>query len=353
MDFLNEQSKVVRIVIDGTPYLVYRDTSVEGMTREKGFEQVLRRLFLVNGSGTDIYSCIVFYLGLLPSFSWKSDEETLYGFKETLEFSFANLLPHLPLSINDLNKEFGRSRKCLAVEFGNEPDGFNKNKFAYSIQVKDGFFKTGQRIVFKNGVSRKQARREILQILLNAFDENPVTFMRIENLQSSIPLTTKEMLSNLYLLKEEDKVDFVTSPSDPQQIISVKIKAGGIRELEAVDEDTVKSPQMVKNVFGTNIENTTYGTNSPITVNIDEIETVFEALQREIKENPDIKNKKETLISVIELKDELTKGKNPTKVRQSLEKIQSSANWVYKKIISNPIVSGIIADLLMKAAGMK
>lgn len=85
---------------------------------------------------------------------------------------------------------------------------------------------------------------------------------------------------------------------------------------------------MVKNIYGTNIENTTYGANSPITVNIEEIETVFKSFQKEIEGHPDLKPeaKKEVSQVVKELKTEITKTKDQKKVKGLLEKLKGSAN---------------------------
>ena len=194
--------KVAKIIIDGQPFLTFRDTSVEGRMKEGGFGHLLRRLILTETNEKAV-GCIVFYDELLSSYSWKTDEDTLYGSTETLELALANLLPHLPLGINHIKETFSHSSKCVIVEFGRNPDGFSEDKNTYHILLKDNFFKTAQRIVFKDGMSKRLVRREILQILLNAFEENPVTYVRTEDLQASIPVTTKELLFHLHLLKEE------------------------------------------------------------------------------------------------------------------------------------------------------
>ncbi|OGK30320.1 hypothetical protein A3D08_03585 [Candidatus Roizmanbacteria bacterium RIFCSPHIGHO2_02_FULL_43_11] len=107
---------------------------------------------------------------------------------------------------------------------------------------------------------------------------------------------------------------------------------------------------MVKHIYGTNIENTTYGANSPITVKIEEIKTIFQTLQQEIKEDRQLEGKEELSETVNQLENELINSKNPKKVGVLLGKIKASTQWVYQKIISNPIISNIIAELLMKGA---
>jgi len=346
-------STVARIIIDGKPYLVLRDTSVEGMTISGGFGHVLRRLFIEDINGSNLIGCIVFYLDFPSSFSWEANENSLYGSNERLEYSLANLLPHLDIGIKHINEAFKRSgQQCIICNLNGNISGFNEDKINYSIQLKDNFFKTAQELVFKGGVTRKKAKREILTILLNGLEENPNTYILIDNLKSSIPLTTKELFFQLHILKEEDMIDFVASPSDPQKIISVKIKAKGVKELEAESDTGLQYPQMVKQVFGTNIENTTYGPNSPITVSIEQIKTVFDALQKEIQEHPQISNKVELSEIVKELETEITKKENPNKVKELLEKVKVSADWVYTRLINNPIISGIIVDLLIKTTHM-
>ena len=109
--------------------------------------------------------------------------------------------------------------------------------------------------------------------------------MLFENLQASIPLTTKALIFNLNLLKEDDKVDFIISPhSDPPKIVSIKIKSKGIKTLEGEMETTLQSPQMVKNIYGTNIENlTTHGDNSPINISVGDINTALGDITKQIK----------------------------------------------------------------------
>lgn len=343
--------KVARVVFGGHPYIVFRDAGVEGQLRTGGFGKVLRRFIISEANGKDYVGCIVFYLELLTAYSWKSDEDTMYGFSEMLEYSLANLLPHLPLDVVHMKTIFKQSSTCLIYNFDKRPDELSSDKITYSIETKESFFSTAQRIVFGDHISKRQIRREVLQILLNELEESPSTYMKVENLQSSIPVTTKDLLFQLHILKEEDKVDFVTEPSNSQKIISIKIKAKGIRELETEVDVVLKYPQMVKNVYGTNIENTTYGTNSPITVSIDEIETVFEALQKEIKESSSLKNKEVVSKSLTELENQIKKEKNPEKVKSILEELKSSSKWIYDKVVSNPITAGIIVELLMRVGG--
>ncbi len=345
--------KVAKIVIEGKPYLVFQDLDLKnGETLSRRFTHRLRRLILTDLKGVDgeWFGAIEFLYE--PIYTWKSGEDTLYDFGETLEYAFANLLPHLPLDMKNVKKIYDESSAYAFVEFSNKPDGFSEDGITYFIELKGNFFKTAQGIVFKDGMNRKAVRREILQVLSNEFEENG-TALRIEVLQSSIPVTTKELVFNLRLLKEDEKVEIISSPGDPEKIVSVKIKSDGFKELEGEGQTPLQLPQMVKNYYAPHIETKTYGANSPITVNIDEIKTVFATLQKEIKENPELKNKEEVSQTVEELETEVTKTKNPSKVKELLEKLKGSASWVYQKVITNPIVSGIIVEILMKMAKIK
>ena len=162
------------------------------MMKNGGFGHILRRLVLTDSNGLkgEWVGCINFYDELLTAYSWDGKEETGYGFGEMLEYSFANLLPYLPLGIEHIKEVFSHGSTCVAVEFNKNPDGFSEDGITYFIELKDSFFKTAQRIVFRDGVNRKAVRREILQILANEFEENG-TAVKIVILRRSIPVTLK------------------------------------------------------------------------------------------------------------------------------------------------------------------
>ena len=133
------------------------------------------------------------------------------------------------------------------------------------------------------------------------------------------------LIKNLKLLLNEGKIHAVTQVSDPQKLVSVGLEPLTIRELEGDVKPRVKYQSMVKNIYGPNIETTTYGANSPVMINIEEIETVFENIQKEIKENPDVKEeeKKEVSRVVRELEVEITQDKDP---RNAAKKILEEIN---------------------------
>lgn len=342
-------TKPTRIKVKDRPYLVYRDHDADEETFTGSFDKLLRQLLIHDADkpATTI-GCVTFRLGILAAYSWEADEDTNYGKEERRELALANLLPHLQLNINQLREVFGHSYSCLIYSFDKDGDGYKDDRRTYNIQLKDGSLKTSQRIVFPNGVVKKDVEREILQILLNSLEENPGTYMLFEDLQASIPLTTKALIFNLNLLKEDDKVDFVMFPhSDPPKIVSVKIKSKGIKALEGDTETAIQSPQMVKNI-GVNIENLiTHGDNSPINISVGDINTAFGNIIKQI-EGKEFEGKKEVLESVKELQNELGGDKNPKKVKSLMGKIKSKATWVYNLIFKNPVLTAYLTQLLLK-----
>lgn len=347
--------KPTRVRIEGHTVLVYRDPSVEGMTRDGNFHKLLRRLIIHDAETQEAIGCTVFFLGgILSGYSWESKEDTEYGKEAKRELALANLLPHIDFGFTNLKDNYNkRGSHCLIFTFGSDRDGFKDgDPSEYSIQLNDGFLKTAQRLVFPNGLERLHIEKEILQILFNALEENPQTSVLFEDILASIPLTTKTLVMHLNLLHEDKKIDLNMSPhADPPKIVSAKIKSSGIKTLEGEVESPSQSLQMVKNIFGTNIEAASHGPNSPITISVDQVGTFFQNIQREIDAHPDLKfdEKKEISKIVKEIEVEVTKTKDPKKIARLVRKLQSSANWVWQKILLNPYVSGVITELALRS----
>lgn len=341
-------TKVTKIVINNKPYIIYRDREVEGMSKENGsFSHILRRLILSDLDGKWI-GAINFFEDIITAFGQDKSIGSMFGFSEMLEFSFANLLTHLPIDIERITSIFERSLSCFNIEFGSIPDNYDREKDTYSIKLDGNLLNTAQRIVFKDGINRKSIKREILQILLNNLEENPSGYMKIEELESSIPILIKEVIFNLNLLEEEGTVKCTRQFSESNPIINVKITAKGVSELDTSNETLKEKASTVNNYFAPNIVTQTYGSNSPISINLGEITTVFENLKKEIEESEDIQDKNEVINILDELKTEVISKENPNKVQENLNKIKTVGGWVYDKIINNPYISGIIVDLLMR-----
>src|SRR3989344_1453729 len=174
--------KPTRIKVEDHSYLVYRDHDAEEETFTGSFDKLLRQLLIHDADNpSTTIGCVTFRLGILAAYSWETGEDTDYGKEERRELALANILPHLPLGTNRLKEVFGHSYSCLICSFDKDEDGYKDDKRTYNIQMKDGFLKTAQGIVFPNGMIKKDVEREILQILLNSLEENPDTFMLFED----------------------------------------------------------------------------------------------------------------------------------------------------------------------------
>lgn len=342
--------KPIRIEIDRHSYLAYRDFAVEGITMTRTFDKVLRRLLLADtDKPNDVIGCIVFTLGLLSAYSWETDEDTEYGKEEKREITLANLTPHIPMVIKNLEEQYRLGQKCLICAFEQTGGGFDEKEGIYKIQLKDSFFKTAQKIVFPSGLAKKDVQNEILIILKNHRENFPETAMLLEDLQASIPLTTKSLTYHLGILEEEDKILLSNAPhSDPPKIINIKIKAKGINSLEGEKADSFYNTQVVKQIFGTNIENlTTHGNNSPINVTIGDVETVFDNISK-IVGSKEFQDKDEIMAILKDLAKEIKSGKNPKKVKTLSEKIKTKAAWVYNLIFQNPVLTSYLSQILLK-----
>jgi hypothetical protein len=342
------QNKVTRIRIGGEPYIVFRDPKAEGITRNASFSHILRRLLLTN-SDEKLVGAIDFYEDVVIAFSQDKQNGALYGFNEMLEFAFANLIPHLPINIEQVTSIFEKNQSCFNVEFGDKPSGYDQENNTYAVKLESNLFNTAQKITFTAGTNRKAIINEILQVLLNNLEENPGTYMKIEELESSIPITIKEFLFNLNLLDDEGSIKCIKRSSESVPIVGVQITNKGISHFDSQDKTLQETTQTVVNYFAPHIEAKTYGANSPVSVNIDKISTIFEGIQKQIESDPELKNKKEVFETLDKLKNEITKENNPEETKKLLNKLKNTTNWVYNNIINNPYVSGIIVDILMRS----
>lgn len=295
-------------------------------------------------SQNEVIGCVTFTEHLLIDSVWAQPNKKHFPsvYKVEALVNLLNYLPFDPVKLKEIYDE------CYEYRFDRDFGDDQKEDRLYKIKANDSFEATFQRIMFADTVTNRNIQDSALVILYNHWEDNPDTNVLVEILASILPVSEVNLIKNLKLLLSEHKIHAVTSPSDPQKLISVGLEPPTIRELESEVRPELKYPSMVKNIYGTNIETTTYGANSPITVNIEEIETVFEAFQKEIKEHPNLENKEEVSQTVKELQAEITKDKDPKKVKGLLGKLKGSANWLYQKILINPYVSGVIVDLLMK-----
>jgi len=334
----------VRTTIGGENFVSFRNTNVDGQTRSGRIGGVLTRLIL---SKTDDFEnpvgCVVFFLDLITKQWWRPEGEQPFGSDELLHYSLANLLPYLELDSGSLLNMFDHGSMCLEVTFCPEQSGFTTvEKTEFKIQTHDGFYSTARSIVFPNGYNEKEARKKVLKILGNYRTDFPTTNMSFEKLQASIPITKKELLGSVMWLKEDEAVEILTSPSDPDTIISLKIRSKGMAELDGSLNRPVEYPHMVKNVFGPNFESTTHGSNSPIINQLDNRST-FDAVRQRL-ESENTPNKEEIGQVVTELEKEISNPTSLDKINESTSRLRKIAGWAFQMV--SGLVQQVVAQII-------
>jgi hypothetical protein len=290
-------------------------------------------------------ACVTFTEHLLIDSVWTQPDKKPFPTKYKIE-ALVNLLHYLPFNFEEIKKYHP---KCFEYQFDRD---FSERKSGrlYTISAADSFEETFQRIIFGDNLTNKKIQDATAEIMFNYWEDNPDTNISVELLLSILPLTKVNLIKNLKILLEEDKIRAVVSPSNPQELISVGLKPSLIRELDGEVKPSPKYQKTIKHIYGPNIESTTYGPNSPINIDVEKIETVFKGFQKEIDKHPTQQNKNKISKTVEKLEIEVTKNKNPERVKKLLNHLKNSANWLYKKILLNPYVSGIIVEILMRKA---
>jgi len=260
--------------------------------------------------------------------------------------ALVNLLHYLPIDFEKLKTIY---TDCYEYRFDRDFGDDQIGEVLYSIKANDSFEATFQRLMFGETINNRSIQDSALEVMFNHWEDNPLTNVPVDMLVSILPFREVDLVKNLKLLLDEHKIHAAISHLDTTKLVSVGLEPSTIRELDGEAKPEVKYPSVGKIVYGPNIETTSYGANSPITVNVDMISSVFSAIQKEIEENRDLENKEEVSQTVKDLEKEITKSKNPKKVAVLVQKLKHSADWVYQKILANPYVSAIIVELLMKA----
>lgn len=350
------EQKPIRIKLGEKSVLVFRESDVEGITRPRGFEKVVRQFLLCDTDTKHPIGGITFYSGIMVALSRAMEPETgtEYGKIENIEFALANLIPHLPLSYEHFQDVFGRVGNCIICDLA-DFDGYTSDRARYGIKVREGLLKAAQKIIFPNGMKRKDVEREILQILLNFREENPDASMTIEELMASIPLSTKNLTLYLRVLEEEGKIyleSYTTVDSASAKILAVTIKSAGIRVLEGEETSAVQLRPMVQNnttIYGHKFGDlTTHGANSPINITAGDVNTALGDIIRQVKEK-DFESKEETIAVLEELQTEMAGEQSPGKMKNLMDKLKNGAKWVYDLILSNPILTAYLTELLLKS----
>ncbi|MBI4225879.1 hypothetical protein HY612_02090 [Candidatus Roizmanbacteria bacterium] len=338
----------VRIKIENNTYYIKPDT--ENPVQQSGDRTALF-IYLLYTDNDDVIGCIsvcwtrtarAVAIGL--SFNNKSEEELAY----------LALLQHLPLDLEKIKNRFADNHHCFMFMFNTSNEGFSPDNKIYSIAVKGGFEKTAQRIIFGAEPSDDQIRRKILTTLHDYWTEDPQTYMPLDKIKFFLPVSAKALYRNLYFLLDDKLIDAVISThSDPQQIVTVKILNKGIKHIEDQSEFSVKFPsELIYQKFtGDQINATTSGDNSPVIINSQNINIAFSEIEAEIQKK-DFSNKKEVLKLVDSLKTEVKKENNYQKIKSILEELKTEAKWVNEKIVKHPIIAQIVAQSFAKILGI-
>ena len=221
----------------------------------------------------------------------------------------------------------------------------------YRIKAEGTFESIFQRLIFGETVTNKKIQEAIKEILFNNWELGTNSNVLFETILEVLPIPKENLLKNIRLLIDDDEIRALLSPADNETIISMGLKPKSIHLLEGDKKQEIEYKSMNKYIYGTNIEATTHGANSPVTIRVDEIETVFKNIQNEIKENSSLSDdeKRNTSLVVENLQTEITEAKDPKKVAELVKKLKNTAGWVWQKILVNPYVSGVIIELLSKA----
>lgn len=285
-----------------------------------------------------VFGCVSFTVSLLVGLA-RTGFPTQYKVE-----ALVNLLHYLPF---DQAKCESIYPSCYEYRFDSGLDEDTKEDGLYRIKADDSFESIFQRLIFGTTLTNRSIQDAALEVMFNDWEDHPDTNVLVETLANILPVAEVNLIKNLKLLLNEGKIHAVTSPGDPQKLISVGLEPTTIRGLEGEVETAIQYPQMVKNIYGTNIENlTTHGNNSPINISVGDINTAFGDIIKQIEEK-EFEGKKEVLESVNELQVELGGNKDPKKVKGLIDKIKGKAVWVYNLIFKNPVLTAYLTQLLL------
>lgn len=286
-----------------------------------------------------VLGCVSFTVSLLVGL-------TRTGFPKHYKVeALVNLFHYLPF---DPEKFEGIYPSCYEYRFDSGLEEDIGEDGLYRIKAEGDFESIFQRLIFGDTVTNRKIQDAAIEVMFNDWEDHPDTNVLVEILAAILPVAETNLIKNLKLLLSEHKIHAVSSPGDPQKLISVGLEPTTIRELEGETETAIQSPQMVKNIYGTNIENlTTHGDNSPINISVGDINTAFGDIIKQVEEK-EFEGKKEVLESVKELQGELGGNKDPKKVKGLMEKIKGKAAWVYNLIFKNPVLTAYLSQLLLK-----
>jgi len=340
---MDKIGKTIRFRNNGNKYITeylgdnfISDKSPNGLIRGEAMFRVW------DDQDSEEFGCISFTISLLVGL-------TRTGFPSKYKpEALVNLLHYIPFDFEKCMKIYPN---CFEYRLDGGLDEDVEGASLYRIKAEGTFESIFQRLIFGKNVSNPKIQDAIKEILYNNWELGTNSNVLFETILEVLPISKVNLQKNIRLLIEDGEIRAILSPADNETIISIGLKPKAIHLLEGDKKREVKYTSVKKIIYGTNIETITHGANSPVTIRIDEIETVFKNIQNEIIENSSLSDdeKRNTSQVVENLQTEITKAKSPKKVAELVKKLKNTADWVWQKILVNPYVSGVIIELLSKA----
>lgn len=250
-----------------------------------------------------------------------------------------------------LKIDFENTGKKLVI-FHRDDNVVKKDDAVY-IKAESNMHDSAKRLVFGSiHPSNTQIRREILRVCYTKWLIQPHMFTLKNELTVMIPSTGTEIERNLQYLVEKG---YLKGTLTMAGYAHVTITDRGIDICEDPEEFnrlfSLKVEQTVNtvNVSGDYVSQSIKGNNNNALINSSVIDS-FRSIEKEVESSND-PNKAVLLKTISELKEELNKKKPKSSIVKSLMgKLKESASWVNDKILSHPILSQLIATVILNQA---
>lgn len=295
----------------------------------------------------DCIGAVIFRESMLLDFMWKNAPAK--PFPESFEDEFlVNLLHYLPFDPDKLRELYGRGGACYVYRFVRDLDNGEKDGETFDIKVINSFQETFRKLMFGDSLSNEKIQLAILELLYNHWQSNAKTNLPAKLIYNVLPLQENRVQANLQFLHEEDCIYILTDTSGNE--VSIKIKTKGIRVIEGNVRKEVEA-KVDNRKYYTSIGNIiTHGTNSPVNVNIGEINQAFD---REIKkvEKSSLSDmeKEEAKKALNELQAEITGRKDENKIISLLKKLGSFGINITNWLMQNETIAPFLTFYLAKA----
>jgi len=300
-----------------TAVLVRKEFASEGLRNGLAMFQIL------DGDGENVLGCISFSASLLSTItSDKISKDLFLG--ENSELILVSLLSQLPIDFEKLLELSEKGSWCLVYLFDSQvEDGYKEEERTYYLKVKDGLYKTAQRIIFHGQFTNKTIQIKILEILYANWEENPDTNVILAQLQAMIPVNTIALKRNLKSLEEDGEIKILYEPADATKIVSVQITGKGRRKVDGESEITRSHSIEYVNekIMGDKISALSTGKNSPVVVKSSNITIDYkqiDKLEYEVENKYTGEDKADLIQKVEEIKSLANKPSDYPKIRKIL-----------------------------------